>query len=157
MRALWEGVLDTDTLAQMFSSLLRCVSRLYRSESLKLHRAAGGAGLHDQVRQRRVQEVPPRCHLLLHLWSSYILNAYDETVTLFIMSSEVLKGKVHLKIKNICLLLPVVLFIHFGCFGVSCWVLAISAIEMSAFFKIWWSQMPQKQYNTVMTWVWLKK
>lgn len=64
MRALWEGVQDADTLAQMFASLLRCVSRLYPSESLKA--AAGGAGLHDQVRQRKVKEETPWCDQLPH-------------------------------------------------------------------------------------------
>lgn len=50
--------------------------RLCPSESMKSHKAAGGADLHDQVRQREVQEVPPRCHHVLHgvshllrLWS----------------------------------------------------------------------------------------
>lgn len=57
------GKQDTDTLAWMSSLLLRCVSHLYRSGSLKLHKTAG---LHDQFRGRKVQEVPPWCHYLLH-------------------------------------------------------------------------------------------
>lgn len=37
MKTWWEGVWSTDTLAQMFSSLRRCVSRPYPHDSSKLH------------------------------------------------------------------------------------------------------------------------
>ena len=47
--------------------------------------------------------------------------------------------KVHHKIKKIIFfLLPVVLFINLYCFGVSCLVLEILAVEVSAFFQILW-------------------
>ena len=46
-------------------------------------------------------------------------------------------GKVHSQIKNTyLLLLAVVLFIRLDHFGISCWVLEISGIEMSAFSRI---------------------
>ena len=48
-----------------------------------------------------------------------------------------IKGTVHPKIKNTCFfLLPVVVFIRIDSFGVSCLVLEISVVEISAFSLI---------------------
>lgn len=76
----------TDTLAQM---PLRCVDRLYPSERLQPHKAAGGAGLHDQVRKRKVQEeTPNEGSLWLHFWSWDILDTHDVTVAPLVIPSS---------------------------------------------------------------------
>lgn len=65
-----------------------------------------------------------------------MLHCFSEAndMQLFDQSRAYLKGQFTIKSKIYIFLLPVVLVIYLDCYGVTCKVLDISSVEMSAFF-----------------------